>query len=90
MQDKIDFAINVINKMRTAPSDELIELLKKELGEDLANFFVSYTSEVLMKSQSNNAAVLGLMSLGYLIKALEDKQNKAEKSEGYTQAPANA
>ncbi len=60
---KKTLAIDFINRIRTMEAAELNAMIVREAGEELAQFFVSYASS--------------LMLMGYLIRAAEDRTERA-------------
>ncbi len=83
-KSKKDLAVNFINLIRTMDPAVLNSLIVKEAGEDLAQFFLSYSANLISKDP---ARVLentsSLMLMGYLIRSNEDKNE--EKHSGLSQ-----
>jgi hypothetical protein len=74
VKTKKDLAVEFINAIRTMDPGVLNALIVKEAGEDLAQFFLSYSANLISKDP---ARVLentsSLMLMGYLIRQNEEK-----------------
>jgi hypothetical protein len=77
---KKSFAIDFIQRIRTMDPAELNALIVREAGEELAQFFLSYSSSLISRDP---AKVLentsSLMLMGYLIRAAEERKEHAEE-----------
>jgi hypothetical protein len=72
---KKGFAIEFINQIRTMEPAELNALIVREAGEDLAQFFLSYSANLISKDPERVLEnTSSLMLMGYLIRAAEDRQ----------------
>lgn len=69
---KRDLAIEFIRKIRSMDRDALHELILAEAGEDLAQFFLAYATD-LMEREPERAAenASSLLLIGYLIHSFE-------------------
>lgn len=89
IKNKKDLAVDFINKIRTMEPAALNALIVKEAGEDLAQFFLSYSANLISKDP---ARVLentsSLMLMGYLIRTYEERAQ--EDMRGTTQSYALA
>jgi hypothetical protein len=71
---KKGFAIDFINRIRTMEPAELNALIVREAGEDLAQFFLSYSATLISRDpQKVLENTSSLMLMGYLIRAAEDR-----------------
>lgn len=73
VKTKKDLAINFINVIRNMDPSALNRLIVREAGEDLAQFFLSYSANLISKDPQRvleNAS--SLMLMGYLIRTHED------------------
>ncbi|HZZ83530.1 MAG TPA: hypothetical protein VFE30_03245 [Anaeromyxobacteraceae bacterium] len=77
MSGKRGFAVEFINQIRTMDPAQLNAMITREAGEDLAKFFLSYSSKLI---SNDPARVLentsSLMLMGYLIRAAEERQQR--------------
>jgi hypothetical protein len=74
VKSKKDLAIEFINAIRTMDPAELNALIVKEAGEDLAQFFLSYSANLISKDPSRVLEnTSSLMLMGYLIRENEDR-----------------
>jgi hypothetical protein len=89
VKTKRDLAVDFINTIRTMEATALNALIVKEAGEDLAQFFLSYSANLISKDP---ARVLentsSLMLMGYLIRCHEERDLAAGRGQfqGYAQA----
>jgi hypothetical protein len=70
---KRDLAIEFIRKIRAMERDELHGLILREAGEDLAQFFLAYATDLMEREPdraSENAS--SLLLIGYLIRCFEE------------------
>ncbi|WP_242395942.1 hypothetical protein [Anaeromyxobacter oryzisoli] len=71
---KKGFAIDFINRIRTMGSDELNALITREAGEELAQFFLSYSANLISRDPGRAVEnTSSLMLMGYLIRAAEER-----------------
>ena len=74
-KSKKDLAVAFINAIRTMDPAELNALIVQEAGEELAQFFLSYSANLISKDPGRvleNSS--SLMLMGYLIRHNEDRQ----------------
>ena len=73
--EKKGFAIEFINRVRTMDSAELNALIVKEAGEDLAQFFLAYSANLISRDPERVIEnTSSLMLMGYLIRAAEERR----------------
>jgi hypothetical protein len=81
IKDKKELAVDFINSIRTMDPAALNSLIVKEAGEELAQFFLNYASNLISKDP---ARVLentsSLMLMGYLIRQNEEKNKPAQQT----------
>jgi hypothetical protein len=71
---KKGFAIDFINRIRTMESAELNALIVREAGEELAQFFLSYSANLISRDPDRVIEnTSSLMLMGYLIRAAEER-----------------
>ncbi len=71
---KKSFAVDFINQIRTMDPTELNALIVREAGEELAQFFLSYSASLISKDpQRVLENTSSLMLMGYLIRAAEEQ-----------------
>lgn len=73
--DKKKLAVSFINDIRTMDASVLNALIVREAGEDLAQFFLSYSASLISRDPSRileNSS--SLMLMGYLIRAHEERR----------------
>jgi hypothetical protein len=76
---KKGLAIEFINRIRTMDSADLNELIVREAGEELAQFFLSYSASLISKDpQRVIENTSSLMLMGYLIRAAEERQHRED------------
>jgi hypothetical protein len=70
---KRDLAMGFMRKIRCMPREELHALILKQAGEELAQFFLSYATD-LMESEPHRTAenASSLLLIGYLIRSFEE------------------
>ncbi|MBI3183937.1 MAG: hypothetical protein HYZ28_17515 [Myxococcales bacterium] len=76
MQEKTkkDLAVEFINAIRTMDPAELNALIVREAGEDLAQFFLSYSANLISKDPTRVLEnTSSLMLMGYLIRQNEER-----------------
>lgn len=75
IKSKKDFAVEFINAIRTMDPTVLNALIVREAGEDLAQFFLSYSANLISKDpQRVLENTSSLMLMGYLIRVNEEKR----------------
>jgi hypothetical protein len=70
---KRDLAMSFMRKIRTMPREELHGIILRDAGEDLAQFFLSYATDLMEREPSRateNAS--SLLLIGYLIRCFEE------------------
>ena len=81
IKDKKELAVDFINSIRTMDPAALNSLIVKEAGEELAQFFLNYASNLISKDP---ARVLentsSLMLMGYLIRQNEEKNKPVQQT----------
>ena len=74
VKTKRDLAVEFINAIRTMDAGTLNQLIVQEAGEELAQFFLSYSANLISRDP---ARVLentsSLMLMGYLIRCHEER-----------------
>jgi hypothetical protein len=77
---KKGLAIEFINRIRTMESADLNALIVREAGEELAQFFLSYSASLISKDpQRVIENTSSLMLMGYLIRAAEERQQRDDE-----------
>ncbi len=74
---KKGLAIEFINRIRTMDAADLNALIVRDAGEELAQFFLSYSASLVSKDPPRvveNAS--SLMLMGYLIRAAEERRDR--------------
>jgi hypothetical protein len=80
VKTKKDLAVDFINAIRTMDPAALNALIVKEAGEDLAQFFLNYSANLISKDPSRVLEnTSSLMLMGYLIRTYEEKNTQAQK-----------
>jgi hypothetical protein len=75
IKTKKDLAVDFINAIRTMDPSVLNALIVREAGEDLAQFFLSYSANLISKDPSRVLEnTSSLMLMGYLIRVNEEKR----------------
>jgi hypothetical protein len=72
---KRELAIEFIRRIRAMERDRLHSLILREAGEDLAQFFLAYATELMQREPQRaveNAS--SLLLIGYLIRAFETEE----------------
>jgi hypothetical protein len=73
--DKKAMAIAFINDIRTMEPSILNALIVREAGEELAQFFLSYSANLISRDPERVLEnTSSLMLMGYLIRASEEKK----------------
>jgi hypothetical protein len=76
VKSKKDVAVDFINLIRAMDPAALNALIVKEAGEDLAQFFLSYSANLISKDPSRVLEnTSSLMLMGYLIRSHEQRNN---------------
>jgi len=71
---KKGFAVEFINRIRTMDSAVLNALIQREAGEELAQFFLSYSARLISRDPERVLEnTSSLMLMGYLIRAAEEE-----------------
>ncbi len=74
---KKGFAVDFINRIRTMDPAVLNALIQREAGEELAQFFLSYSARPMSKDPERVLENMSsLMLMGYLIRAAEDELDR--------------
>jgi len=70
---KRDLAVEFIRKVRGMERDELHKLILRHAGEDLAQFFLAYASDLMAREPDRAAEnASSLVLIGYLIRCFEE------------------
>jgi hypothetical protein len=73
-KNKKDLAMEFINLIRAMDPSLLNQLILKEAGEDLAQFFLSYAANLINKDPKRVLEnTSSLMLMGYLIRSNEER-----------------
>ncbi len=89
-KSKKELAVDFINAIRTMEPSLLNALIVREAGEDLAQFFLSYSANLISKDpQRVLENTSSLMLMGYLIRVNEEKRQRRPQIT-FQQAPAEA
>ena len=84
---KKEWAVRFINEVRSMQPSLLGEMILREAGEELAQFFMTYSSSLITQDAGKASEnISSLMLMGYLIRAHEERM-KAGRA---TQVSANA
>jgi len=76
-EPKKGFAIEFINRIRTMDPSELNAMIVREAGEDLAQFFLTYSAKLISRDPDRVIEnTSSLMLMGYLIRAAEDRTER--------------
>jgi hypothetical protein len=74
---KKGFAVEFINRIRTMDSSTLNALIQREAGEELAQFFLSYSARLISRDPERVLEnTSSLMLMGYLIRAAEEIEDR--------------
>jgi len=74
VKSKKDLAIDFINAIRNLDPSVLNRLIVREAGEDLAQFFLSYSANLIAKDPNRVLEnTSSLMLMGYLIRCYEER-----------------
>jgi hypothetical protein len=78
-EPKKGFAIEFINRVRTMDAAELNAMIVREAGEDLAQFFLTYSANLISRDPERVIEnTSSLMLMGYLIRAAEDRTERRQ------------
>jgi hypothetical protein len=89
VKTKKDLAIDFINAIRNMDPTVLNGLISQEAGEDLAQFFLSYSANLISKDPNRVLEnTSSLMLMGYLIRSHEDNSGQPLRAplQGYALA----
>ncbi len=76
-EPKKGFAVEFINRIRTMDPAELNAMIVREAGEELAQFFLSYSANLISRDPERVIEnTSSLMLMGYLIRAAEDRTER--------------
>lgn len=76
---KKSFAVEFINRIRSMDSSVLNALIQREAGEELAQFFLSYSARLISRDPERVLEnTSSLMLMGYLIRAAEEEIERRE------------
>jgi hypothetical protein len=76
-EPKKGFAVEFINRVRTMDPAELNAMIVREAGEELAQFFLSYSANLISRDPERVIEnTSSLMLMGYLIRAAEDRTER--------------
>src|SRR6267154_6546800 len=79
---KRDLAVEFIRRIRSMDRDKLHDLILRHAGEELAQFFLAYATDLMTREPGRAAEnASSLLLIGYLIRCFE------EGLEGYAIAP---
>ena len=74
---KKSFAVEFINRIRTMDPSVLNALIQREAGEELAQFFLSYSARLISRDPERVLEnTSSLMLMGYLIRAAEESEDR--------------
>jgi hypothetical protein len=75
-------AVEFINQIRTMDPADLNALITREAGEELAQFFLTYSANLISKDPERVLEnTSSLMLMGYLIRASEERRQRREQAE---------
>lgn len=89
VKTKKDLAVDFINEIRTMDPSALNALIVREAGEELAQFFLSYSANLISKDPSRVLEnTSSLMLMGYLIRTHEERAHSRKQTglQGYVLA----
>jgi hypothetical protein len=75
--NKRDLAIEFIRRIRSMDRDKLHELILRQAGEELAQFFLAYATDLMAREPGRareNAS--SLLLIGYLIRCFEEEPQR--------------
>ena len=74
---KRELAIEFIRKIRAMDRNKLHELILGEAGEELAQFFLMYATDLMMREpQRATENASSLLLIGYLIRCFEEEADQ--------------
>ena len=77
MTEKKRLAVEFINRIRSMDPAVLHAMISREAGEELAQFFLSYASNLISRDPERALEnTSSLMLMGYLIRAAEDRDEE--------------
>jgi hypothetical protein len=77
--EKKSFAVEFINRIRTMDSAVLNALIQRQAGEELAQFFLSYSARLISRDPERVLEnTSSLMLMGYLIRAAEEELERRQ------------
>jgi hypothetical protein len=72
-------AVEFINRVRAMDSSVLHALIEREAGEDLAQFFLTYSARLISRDPERVLEnTSSLMLMGYLIRAAEEELDRRQ------------
>ncbi len=72
--NKRDLAIEFIRRIRSMDRDRLHELILRQAGEELAQFFLAYATDLMAREPGRAAEnASSLLLIGYLIRCFEEE-----------------
>jgi hypothetical protein len=78
-EPKKGFAVQFINRIRTMDPTELNAMIVREAGEELAQFFLTYSANLISRDPARVVEnTSSLMLMGYLIRAAEDRTERRQ------------
>jgi hypothetical protein len=78
-EPKKGFAVEFINRIRTMEPAELNAMIVREAGEELAQFFLTYSANLISRDPARVVEnTSSLMLMGYLIRAAEDRTDRRQ------------
>ncbi len=76
------FAVDFINQIRIMDPAQLNAMITREAGEELAQFFLSYSASLISKDPERVIEnTSSLMLMGYLIRAAEERRQRLRQIE---------
>jgi hypothetical protein len=70
---KRDLATSFMRKIRSMPREDLHEIILRHAGEDLAQFFLTYATNLMQREpQRATENASSLLLIGYLIRCFEE------------------
>ncbi len=79
---KKSFAVDFINQIRIMDPAQLNAMITREAGEELAQFFLSYSASLISKDPERVIEnTSSLMLMGYLIRAAEERRQRLRQIE---------
>ena len=71
------FAVEFINRIRSMDAAVLNAMIEREAGDDLAQFFLSYSARLISREPERVLEnTSSLMLMGYLIRAAEEQSDR--------------